>query len=48
MKVWIDIENPPQVQYLMPVATAFEEIGADVLVTARDYGSTSTSSRRAA
>jgi uncharacterized protein len=38
--VWIDIENPPQVQYLLPFKRAFEDAGADVTVTARDYGFT--------
>lgn len=37
-KVWIDIDNPPQVQYLLPFAEAFRSSGADVVVTARDYG----------
>ena len=36
MKVWIDIENPPQVQYLSPFERAFEERGDSVIVTARD------------
>jgi uncharacterized protein len=40
MRVWIDIENPPQVQYLTPLVSAFEDAGAEVIVTARDYGST--------
>ena len=40
MRVWIDIENPPQVQYLLPLRPAFERLGADVVVTARDYGNT--------
>ncbi len=40
MHVWIDIENPPQVQYLLPFKPAFEAVGADVTVTARDYGFT--------
>jgi uncharacterized protein len=35
--VWIDIENPPQVQYLLPFRAAFENAGADVVVTARDH-----------
>jgi uncharacterized protein len=35
--VWIDIENPPQVQYLLPFKDAFERHGADVTITARDY-----------
>jgi uncharacterized protein len=40
VQVWIDIENPPQVQYLLPFKRAFEAIGVDVAVTARDYGFT--------
>jgi predicted glycosyltransferase len=40
--VWIDIENPPQVQYLLPFRRAFEEAGAVVTVTARDYDFTYT------
>lgn len=40
MRVWIDIENPPQVQYLLPFKAAFEAAGADVTLTARDYGFT--------
>jgi predicted glycosyltransferase len=37
VRVWIDIENPPQVQYLLPFKEAFEAAGAEVTVTARDY-----------
>jgi uncharacterized protein len=40
MRIWIDIENPPQVKYLLPFKAAFEAAGADVVVTARDYGFT--------
>jgi predicted glycosyltransferase len=40
MKVWIDVDNPPQVQYLVPFAGAFRAAGADVVLTARDYGET--------
>jgi predicted glycosyltransferase len=40
MKVWIDIDNPPQVQYLLPFKRAFEAAGHTVVVTARDYGIT--------
>ena len=40
MKVWIDIDNPPQVQYLLPFKRAFEEAGHTAVVTARDYGIT--------
>ena len=38
--VWIDIENPPQVQYLLPFCQAFEAAGLRTVITARDYGST--------
>jgi uncharacterized protein len=38
VRVWIDVENPPQVQYLLPLKPAFEARGAEVVVTARDYG----------
>ena len=40
MKIWIDVDNPPQVQYLVPFADAFRAAGADVVLTARDYGET--------
>ena len=40
MLAWIDIDNPPQVQYMVPFVDAFERRGLDVLVTARDYGFT--------
>jgi predicted glycosyltransferase len=40
MKVWIDIENPPQVQYLLPFRRAFEGQGVETVITTRDYGST--------
>jgi uncharacterized protein len=40
VRVWADIENPPQVQYLLPVLEASRERGFDTLVTARDYGDT--------
>lgn len=38
--VWIDIENPPQVQYLLPFRAAFEAAGLKTVITARDYGGT--------
>jgi uncharacterized protein len=38
LNVWIDIDNPPQVQYLAPFEQAFRARGAHVLLTARDYG----------
>ena len=40
LTVWIDIENPPQVQYLMPFWQTFEAAGLKTVITARDYGST--------
>ncbi|HEU4975473.1 MAG TPA: DUF354 domain-containing protein [Baekduia sp.] len=40
MKIWLDIDNPPQVQYLLPFRDAFRDAGAEVVVTARDYGDT--------
>jgi uncharacterized protein len=40
MLVWIDVENAPQVQYLLPFKRAFEAVGAEVVLTARDYGET--------
>jgi len=40
MRVWLDIDNPPQVQYLVPFKAALEEAGHDVVVTARDRGIT--------
>ena len=40
MKIWVDVDNPPQVQYLMPVAEALRSRGDDILITARAYGST--------
>ncbi|HTW43629.1 MAG TPA: DUF354 domain-containing protein [Solirubrobacteraceae bacterium] len=40
MKVWIDIENPPQVQYLLPFHHAFGDAGIETALTTRNYGST--------
>jgi predicted glycosyltransferase len=40
LRAWIDIENPPQVQYLVPLVEGFRRRGHEVLVTARDYGDT--------
>jgi predicted glycosyltransferase len=40
MRVWVDIDNPPQTRYLLPLARRFEEAGHEVVVTARDYGDT--------
>jgi predicted glycosyltransferase len=38
--VWIDIENPPQVQYLLPFRAAFEAAGLRTVITSRDHDST--------
>src|ERR687897_1164793 len=40
MRVWIDIDNSPQVRYLLPFVRRFEEAGHDVVLTARAYGDT--------
>ena len=40
MLVWADIENQPQVQYLLPVIEACRRRGARTLITARDDGGT--------
>jgi predicted glycosyltransferase len=40
MRVWIDIDNPPQARYLLPLVRRFEEAEHDVLLTARAYGDT--------
>lgn len=39
-RVWIDVDNPPQAQYLTPLAAAFRDAGATVDITARDHGPT--------
>jgi uncharacterized protein len=41
LRVWIDIDNPAQVQYLLRIHAALTKLGADVLVTARAMGMTS-------
>lgn len=38
--VWIDVDNPPQAQYLTPLAAAFRSAGATVAITARDHAPT--------
>jgi hypothetical protein len=38
--VWIDIDNPPQVQYLLPFKSELEAAGHEVIVTARRHGIT--------
>ena len=40
MRVWIDIDNPPQARGLLPLVRRFEKAGHDVLLTARAYGDT--------
>jgi predicted glycosyltransferase len=40
VRVWVDIDNPPQVRYLLPLVRRFERAGHDVLLTARAYGDT--------
>jgi uncharacterized protein len=38
--VWIDVDNPPQVQYLLPFRATFAARGLGTVITARDYGRT--------
>jgi uncharacterized protein len=40
VRAWFDVENPPQVQYLLPLAKTFAERGAEIYITARDSGIT--------
>jgi predicted glycosyltransferase len=40
VNVWVDIDNPPQARYLVPLARQFERRGHEVLLTARDHGET--------
>jgi predicted glycosyltransferase len=40
VKVWIDIDNPPQTRYLLPLARSFEGLGCETLLTARASEST--------
>ena len=40
MRVWIDIDTPPQTRYLLPLARRFEKAGHEVTLTARGYGDT--------
>ncbi len=38
--VWIDIENPPQVQYLLPFRDALADAGLATVITTRDHDAT--------
>ena len=40
VRIWIDIENPPQVQYLLPFARRYRHLGNQVGITAQRYGIT--------
>jgi predicted glycosyltransferase len=40
VRAWVDVDNPPQARYLLPLARRFELAGHDVLLTARAYGDT--------
>jgi predicted glycosyltransferase len=40
LRAWIDIDNPPQARYLLPIARHLERSGHEVLVTARAHGDT--------
>lgn len=40
MKVWIDIDNAPHVNFMEPIVKEFKEKGIETIVTARNYGQT--------
>src|SRR5712691_11624313 len=40
MRIWVDIDNPPQTRYLLPLVRRFEKAGHEVTITARAYGDT--------
>jgi uncharacterized protein len=40
VRVWVDVDNPPQARYLLPLARRFESEGHSVTITARAYGET--------
>jgi uncharacterized protein len=40
IRIWVDIDNAPQVQYLLPFERVLRAAGVDVLITARDNGPT--------
>jgi predicted glycosyltransferase len=40
VKVWLDIDNPPQTRYILPLAHCFERKGCETLITARASEST--------
>jgi predicted glycosyltransferase len=42
VKVWLDIDNPPQTRYFLPLARHFERKGCETLITARASESTLT------
>jgi uncharacterized protein len=40
IRLWVDVDNPPQARYLLPIARRFQHLGHEVVVTARAYGET--------
>jgi len=40
MKIWIDIDNAPHVNFMEPIIKGFHRKGIETVVTARDYGQT--------
>jgi len=40
MKVWIDIDNAPHVNFMEPIVQGLKEKGIETIVTARDYAQT--------
>jgi uncharacterized protein len=39
-RFWVDVDNPPQAQYLSPIGKALRDRGHSVLLTARDHAPT--------
>lgn len=36
--IWLDLDNLPHVQYILPVGIALRDMGYDIFITSRDYG----------
>lgn len=36
-RIWIDVDNPPHVQFFRPIVNRLKELGHEVILTARDY-----------
>lgn len=36
-RIWIDVDNPPHVEFFRPIVNWLKELGHEVILTARDY-----------